>query len=241
MSRLLIAMLFAVSALAHAESALGPYEAEYKVKFSIFGGRLTTRLIEEDQGFRATHTLDTTGMSRMIASGAIEEYSRFRADDSGLVPEQFVTSDDITRDKTSANLQFDWREGLVEGEVNNAPFSMSVLPNTQDRVSIQYQLIQDMLRGVQTDQYQMFDIDEIKILEIENIGTRTIKTDIGRFDAVGIRHQSEGSSRTTTFWLVEELGFIPVLIEQHRNGKQRLKATLTRYVALDPPVTSEPG
>jgi hypothetical protein len=30
-------------------------------------------------------------------------------------------------------------------------------------------------------------------------------------------------------WCVEELGFLPVLIEQHRKGKLRVRASLRKY------------
>jgi len=36
----------------------------------------------------------------------------------------------------------------------------------------------------------------------------------------------------TTLWCVEELGYVPVLIEQHRKGKLRMRAELQTYTAL---------
>jgi hypothetical protein len=69
----------------------------------------------------------------------------------------------------------------------------------------------------------------MRIANVTDAGTKKIKTKAGTFDAVGIRHQKEGSSRTTTMWCVEELGFLPVIIEQHRKGKVNFRATLVRY------------
>ena len=51
----------------------------------------------------------------------------------------------------------------------------------------------------------------------------------GRFDAVGIQHQAEGSKRITTLWCAEELGYLPVLIEQSRKGEVKVRAVLRDY------------
>ncbi|MCH8944992.1 MAG: hypothetical protein IH910_09435 [Proteobacteria bacterium] len=51
----------------------------------------------------------------------------------------------------------------------------------------------------------------------------------GSYEAVGIQHQAEGSSRITTLWCVEELGYLPVVIEQHRKGKLKFRASLQKY------------
>jgi hypothetical protein len=41
------------------------------------------------------------------------------------------------------------------------------------------------------------------------------------------------STRVSTLWFAEELGYLPVLIEQHRKGKRRVRAVLTHYAATD--------
>ncbi|MDH3752084.1 MAG: hypothetical protein OEU40_15990, partial [Gammaproteobacteria bacterium] len=51
----------------------------------------------------------------------------------------------------------------------------------------------------------------------------------GEYEAVGIQHQAEGSKRVTTLWCVEELDYLPVIIEQHRKGKLRVRAVLNKY------------
>ena len=57
--------------------------------------------------------------------------------------------------------------------------------------------------------------------------------DAGEFDVIGIRHQAEGSKRATTLWCAAELGYLPVVIEQHRKGKLRVRATLTDYTPTE--------
>ena len=75
---------------------------------------------------------------------------------------------------------------------------------------------------------------------ISNIGRREVKVPHGTYNAVGIQHRKEGSDRITTLWCAEELDYLPVLIEQHRDGKRALRAELRKYAELPASVASEP-
>ncbi len=90
----------------------------------------------------------------------------------------------------------------------------------------------DLLNGGPNERYVLFDIDEFKTLVVRMVGERELETPAGKFTAVGIQHQAENSSRVTTLWCVEELGYLPVVIEQHRKGKLRMRAELNSYAAL---------
>jgi hypothetical protein len=75
----------------------------------------------------------------------------------------------------------------------------------------------------------MYEVDKLRTVNIRNIGTRQVKVRAGKFEAVGIQHQAENSSRVTTLWCVAELDYLPVIIQQHRKGKLRVEATLETY------------
>ena len=89
-----------------------------------------------------------------------------------------------------------------------------------------------MLNGKQSDEYLLLDDVESELLLVENIGTKSVKVPFGTFEAVGIQHRKKESDRVTTLWCVEELDYLPVLIEQHRKGKRMVRAELTRYEPL---------
>ena len=90
----------------------------------------------------------------------------------------------------------------------------------------------DMMNGGTAPQYTLFDTDKMRVANVKRVGTKKIKTKAGTFEVVGIQHQKEGSSRVTTFWTAEELGFLPVIMEQHRKGKLNFRATLVKYDAI---------
>jgi hypothetical protein len=234
-SRLLIAaaaLLVASSSLAVVE--LTPHEARYGVKISVVSGELKTRLsINEDGHYVANHEISPTGMSKLIARGSIAELSEFTDSEDGVIPVSYRSNDSLSRDAERTDIRFDWERNEASGTVNEKAVTLSLDGLLHDRVSIQYELMHDLLNGAPNAQYRLFEVDKLKTLNVRSIGTRSVSVPAGNFEAVGIQHQAENSSRVTTLWCVAELGYLPVIIEQHRKGKLRVRATLRSYVPLE--------
>jgi len=222
-------LVVGISHTALATAPLTPHAAEYKVRISIVGGRLLTELSQTDDGFVARHAIAPTGLSRLVARGSISEVAEFSAGESGVIPLSYQSDDTLDRDEVHARVLFNWEANEASGTLNDAPLVMALEGLTHDRISIQYALMHDLLNGRLDSEYRMFEVDELKTINVRSIGSKEVDVPAGRFMAVGIQHQSIGSSRVTTLWCVEELGFLPVVIEQHRKGKLRVRATLRSY------------
>jgi hypothetical protein len=220
----------ALAPVALAESHLQPHTAEYKVKISVLGGQLTTEVKSTENGYIATHVVRATGMARILASGTISDSAEFEKTTNGFRPTRFVSADDVSRDKIQAAFDFDWAAGEARGLLNDEEYAASIPGLAFDRISIQYQLMHDLSNGVTSGEYVLFEYDELKTITIHSIGTRKVKVPAGEYLAIGIQHQTANSKRVTTLWCVEELGYLPVIIEQHRKGKLQLRATLEKYL-----------
>jgi hypothetical protein len=202
LSRTLLFICLALVALPSiAGPLLTPHTAEYKIEISIVNGKLTTQFETTESGYFADSVIEATGLSRLIARGSIREKSWFSESYGTIRPHQYRSADTISSDKDVIDLDFDWKSREVTGLINGEDFR----------------------------NYLLQDAEELKRLSISNVGTKAVKVPYGRFNAVGIQHHREGSSRVTTLWCVEELGYLPVVIEQHRKGKLRLRAVLTKY------------
>ena len=221
------AMLLSLPSLA--DTGLTPHSAEYKVKISILSGKLNTRLQVTDEGYEATHSIAPAGLAKILKPGTIVETSGFATTADGVLPIRYVSSDTLSRDKTQTDITFDWSTGAVNGTVNEEQIEGVLEDIAHDRVSIQYELMYDLKNGGPDETYILFDVDRLKTLHVSTIGEKEVKVPAGKFMALGIRHQAEGSSRVTTLWCVEELDYLPVIIEQHRKGKLRMRATLRKY------------
>lgn len=225
---LLITLLLVGQAIA--DPALTPHKARYKVKVSIVSGELQTQLHRDSDGrYTATHEIRPTGMSRLLARGSIRETSEFVEAADGIRPLEYRSVDTLSNDPEDIDIHFDWQSAEARGTVNDT-FVVSVIDGeAHDRISIQYELMHDLLNGAAHTEYVLFDVDQLKTISVTNIGVRTVKVPAGRFEAVGIHHQTANSKRATTLWCVKELDYLPVVIEQYRKGELRVRAVLTEY------------
>lgn len=227
---LLCLLLVLIAGPAGADTSLTPYSAQYDVKISIAGGRLDTELVANDGGYVATHIVRPTGWTRLFTHGTISETSMFHAmPDDGLRPDRYHSEDTLSRDKGTMSIRFDWEEGTATGRVNDEAVVSHMEGIAFDRVAIQYELMYDLLNGRPSDEYLLFDVDELRPLTVRNIGHRTIDVPAGRFDAIGMQHETANSKRTTTLWCAEKLGYLPVMIEQYHKGKLSGRAELSKY------------
>ena len=230
---LLLAGTLVVSTPVLAESSLTPHVAQYKVKISVLGGQLNTELKATDTGFIATHRIRPTGMSRMFARGTIIEASEFHTSADGVRPSEYSSKDTISRDKSDVSIRFNWDTGEAYGTVNGEDVVSAMDSLAHDRVSIQYELMHDLLNRGPSEQYTMFEIDRLRTVNVRTIGIRQVAVPAGKFEAIGIQHQAEGSKRITTLWCAAELDYLPVIIEQHRKGKLRVRAVLSKYTPVE--------
>ena len=152
-----IAAIALTASQAYAETALTPHKAQYKLKISVLGGQLNTQLSTTPDGYVATHSIKATGMARMFARGEINESSHFNAVPTGIRPEKFESNDTLTRDKIQASIQFDWVAGTASGTVNDEVFYSAMDDLAYDRVSIQYELMSDLMTGKPSKNYILFD------------------------------------------------------------------------------------
>ncbi len=222
-------LAFCAGSSAHASVPLTPHAAEYKVRISVIGGHLVTELSQTESGYVARHAVEPTGLSRLVARGSVAEVAEFSAGEAGVIPLAYQSDDTLDRDEVHARVRFDWEASEAIGTLNGAPLQTALDGLAHDRVSIQYALMHDLLNGRLDGEYRMFEVDELKHINVRSVGSKEVEVPAGRFRAVGIQHQAVGSSRVTTLWCAEELGFLPVIIEQHRKGKLRVRATLKRY------------
>lgn len=216
-----------------AEPQITPHEATYDVSISVLSGTLNAAVTEASPGFMANSVIKPRGMARLVTRGVIQESSYFLVDSVGVKPEQYRSIDTLSSDDQIVSLDFNWREQSVKGIVNDEEFDSQLEGRVHDRLSIQYELMLDLMKGSPQEEYWMLDGDELKLLEVRNIGTRKINVPFGTFEAVGIQHNRQNSSRITTLWCAEELDYLPVVIEQHRDGKLRIRAVLSRYEPLE--------
>ena len=225
---LFAALLFALPATA---TELTPHRAQYKVRIAVVSGQLDTELRRTDDGYVAQHVIKATGVSRMLTRGTMDVSSTFIAETDGVKPVSYHAIDTIRKDP-EANIRFDWSSNQASGTVGDEEVLLQLDGISHDAVSIQYELMHDLMNGGPSATYVIFDVSKMRTVNVRNSGRKTVKTEAGSYEVVGIQHQKEGSSRVTTLWCAPALDYLPVVIEQHRKGKLNFRATLTEYTPI---------
>ena len=215
-----------------ADPGLAPFDAKYKVKISGLRGEMKMSLAENDGQYTAKSSLRPRGLARLIAHGEVSEHSVFSVDNGILLPRHYESIDTLARDDTASSLDFDFEHKLAMGVNDGVPFELPFQGQVFDRVSIQYALMLGLKAGSGKSDYVMLDGDETKALSVTYEIGPTLRVPYGKFKVRKVQHQAKNSSRITTLWCAEALGFLPVRIEQHKNGKLTVRADLTSYQSI---------
>jgi uncharacterized protein DUF3108 len=227
-----------VPAFAAADRTLTPHVAEYKIKVSVLSGKLRTEVKLTDNGYSANSVLRAAGIASWFVRGDVTESSEFSIVADGVRPLRYHSVDKISKHDKFMDFEFDWEQNQVTGTIDGKEFVLDLPGRLHDRVSLQYELMLDLLNNSRSTDYSLLDDDEVKKLHVTYAGTEEVKVPYGRFQAIKIQHSKENSDRVTTLWCVKELDYLPVKIEQHRNGKLAVRAVLNKY---QPTVINEPA
>ncbi len=212
---------------------LKAHEANYDVDIKGFTAEMKTSLKTLDGvNFLAEDFIKTTGIASVFLKGTLSSTSKFLAEGLTLKPNYFYSLDTISKDKKKLTLDFDWPSNQVLIVDNEKESTMMLNDGIKDRISLKYTLMIDLLGDQLQNQYSLYENDKLKKINITNLGTKIITIDNVVYEVIGIKSQAAGSSKLSIFWCAEDLEFLPILIEQYRDDKLWLSASLSSYIEI---------
>jgi hypothetical protein len=210
-----------LTALSAEQGQIARYSAEYEVEYK---GRRVARaefsVTEDSAGqFVFNSTTQARGVWRLASPGPAIEWSRFRLDGNAIVPSSFRYEDGSRKGEDNYTLEFDASGGNV---LINGPNGASSLPfeaGLLDRGSLQVALMYDLSACRLPGPYRYVDDDGVTEYHYERLEDMSAATEIGTLDTIRFSQQRDGSSRRTILWLAPELSYLPVRMEQIRDGE----------------------
>lgn len=222
---LLMAML-AGPALA-AEPKLPELNMKYAVTWRGMGlgnAVITLKPQGEADCYRYESLSEPAGLVRMFY-GKPRETSDFCLRGGKVVPRRFEFHNPKSADD-SYTLEFD------AGKVRGGDKAERDIPaDAQDRFGIQQAVrlwVLEHLKsepGAETVEFAMVDDRRIKRYRFAITGRETIEVPAGRFEAVLVQRVDD-KKKTTKFWLAPERDYMPVRVEQVKQGTVELKMVL---------------
>ena len=115
---------------------------------------------------------------------------------------------------------FDWKKNVASNPDANKPWSISITPNTLDKLNYQLQLRADIKAGKPALTYLIVDNGKLKTYQFKIVSNEKIKTPFGMIDTIKVeRVRKPNDDRQTTFWLAKKWDYLLVKFKQTENGK----------------------
>jgi hypothetical protein len=233
--RLTLAAGFLLCAwLAHAvsEETLRPFAATYAIQHGAMQvGESTFQLRAGDaNSYVLELRTNPKGVAKLMI-GSIVETSEFELDGKELRPLRFNAEE--SRGKGSQSITFDWKQGIAHSQRDGVQAELKLEPRALDHSLIQIALMRDLAADRPLAPYFIVEKNELRRYQYERLGEGNVETPAGTFRAIEVLQTRSGSSREMHYWCAPDLSYLPVRIEQHKEGKVLLSMALKSSRGLD--------
>jgi len=196
-----------------------PFTAVYQLEWhGITAGYSTVTLSRGTSGtYEYSSVNRARGIVRLVFPDAITERSTFRVIGGHVEP--LTYHEENPGKNQNVSLAFDWVAGRAKGVAMGKSVDKPVEPGTQDPLSVQVELMRDLLAGEAPARFLLFDHDQAKEYQYTREGTQSVQTPLGRFDTIIYRSDRPDSDRVMRLWLAPSLGYLPVQAVRRRKGK----------------------
>ncbi|MGQ0585605.1 MAG: DUF3108 domain-containing protein [Gammaproteobacteria bacterium] len=220
-----VALLLVSAGALAAEPKLPELDLKYAVAWRGMGLGSATITLKQQGGtdcYRYESLTDPVGLVRMFY-GKPRETSDFCVQGGRVVPKRFEFEDPKGDD--SFTLEFEPGKVRTKKQVREVP------ANVQDRFGIQQAVRLWVLEhldsepGAVTAEYAMVDERRIRTYRFAITGRESVEVPAGKFDAVLVQRVDD-KKKTIRFWLAPGRDYMPVKVEQVRQGKTELRLEL---------------
>ena len=211
------------------QDQIKPHIANYEVNVRGIKGNLDTILNTKDNIYVAKNELNASGIASIFLRGNVKESSTFSILNSEFLPASFSSIDDMSKEKKSITIHFEKNKNVISSIFNGDKKILPYDQNTFDRLSLKYALMLDLSNQNILPQYKVFEGEDIKLINVEILESKTLNVPYGKFKVIGIKNHESGSSKRSILWCAEELDYLPIVIEQYRNEKLWMQAKLSYH------------
>ena len=215
---LTLTWLFAVQAWG-AGTVLHPFRATYSATLDA-GVALTADATRELRQLEDGSWVFNSSAQAVVATQ--QERSRFSVHQGEIRPLDYRYRRELLGKERLAELTFDWAAGRVTTTVEGQPWRMKIHPGTQDKLSYQLQLRQDLARGLKEMRYPVADGGPISEYRFRVLGEEMVSTPQGDYHSLKVeRIREQDAGRITHIWFAPALDYLIVkLYQAESDGKE---------------------
>jgi len=204
-----------------------PFAARYEARVKVVGGEVHWDVTALGDGlYQFSAVVQAGGIWKALISDTLTETSWFRFVDDMPRPERYRLHNGLGSRDRDGDYAFDWERGLAVGVYKDEPQEIEVTPGVVDRSLLQLVLMRDLAAGRRPERYVVLDRDELRTLEVEYGEGEVLRVPAGYYDTMLVIHRSTKRNDVTRLWCAPVLDYLPVQIEQERDGKRLFLARL---------------
>jgi len=197
------------------------YSAVYDVTYKGRRAGTSEFSVTADAGtgqYTFTSSTQARGILRLARPNPAVDRTVFELVGGRVRPLEFWYEDGSRKGEDNVHIVFDWHAMQARLESSDGVRTLDLEPDTLDRGSMQVAIMLAMRAGAPVGPYSLIDEDGFKAYTYAAEQAAPADTGLGSVPTERILQQREGSSRSTMLWLAPNLEYVPVRIEQIRDG-----------------------
>jgi hypothetical protein len=204
-----------------------PYTAEYSlVKTGMAMAEATYTLARTERGWEFRARAKPAKIMALIIDNKIDEYSLLEIDNGLVKPVEYrYEQKNDAKSIKSLQVQYDWQNRTAAINNGSEVRQLAITADTQDPLSVQLALMQQMKTGCRKARYNVIDELELEKRLFECSGSESVSTALGDHEALKVSYRK--GKRETVTWLVPKLNYIPVRIQQFKNNDLNSELRIT--------------
>lgn len=209
------------------DAGLEPFTAQFSAEWRGIGVATSDLKLRRDSQpgqWIYTWRVSARGVFRLVYSDDLLQTSWFDLSADHVRPRRY----EATEGAKAVKLDFDWESHRARGSSEGNPLDLVIEATTQDLLSIQIEVMQDLKAGTLPAKFPIVDRDEIKEFLYRREGTARLHTALGDLDTIVVASQREGNNRILRLWLAPSLGYILVQAERSRDGRLEFAMRIRR-------------
>ena len=212
------------------------FDAVYSMeKYGTKIAEVKLKLHREDNNITYESHSKAKGILALLSDEHVDEISQLqwneKLEHACLQNYQF-----IRKNKSKKNQQFslswnDQKKVTANGTYAGQSFNLSTSDLIWDRLSVQLALAADLKSANEIQKkysYNIIDKGHLIQYQFEYQQDEFIRVGNKQYNAVKIKRPHASGKRTTFLWLARDLDFLPVKIEQYREGELNMSMILDR-------------
>ena len=210
------------------------FTIDYKLRYAAFSAELTLSLREQlntqepgnesdkeagQNDYLITATTRARGLAKLFMRNELHEQASFRFVDDRLMSKHYALNSGKKSGEDSGEVSFDWEQMTADSMYEGTRKTLSLETDVYDRMTADIVVITDLRNGRQPRKLRIAEKNQLRDYVFIYEGEERIATPAGEFDTVRYLRQRSGSSRSTLVWYARDAGYLPVRMEQRKNGK----------------------